>query len=742
MELILKKDNKTLEFVSGSQEVNVNDDLVQIISVMPEMPLLATESLWVAFEQNGTVAHTLPLLGDEERYTADIPQGIIDLGSEWEFQILRRRYATSEHEGGFKQTASNKGAFTIGEGVKTVDGTIITTAMLTTLYREVVEDKAIIKEQVAEATTQAETAAEHAESAATSASTAQENAALAGSYATAAEVSAQSILPKLDAAETAAAAASESAAVAMASVERAEGAAVAAESAAVAAVEKVSDLEKEVALLNTALTQGGITAKATTETAYNERITADGLNVLDGSLAKLGKVVGSTVKCNNLIPFPYSQTEKTVSGITFTMQEDGGVLVKGTATANATFAIYSNCKLFSAYVGAFANGTPAVKDGYCMSATAILKSGNAPKVAYENYSSTPNNGFVYLLAENGKDYDCVVYPMINEGTTALPYQPYFAGLKNASFAGIESTGRNLFNAKAIKNTNIKVNSDGSEILMPLYTIGNGATKTDATLSELCPDLRVGDTVYLNYEQSTYSGNGLIYIGTPSEYIWYINTSHTITENDLKSPVNLYGNRFISGYTEQITLLDFRIVRVKNAPFAPYIETTVFNFPKTELGEWDKVEFENQKVVRGTETIVFNGTENWTDYTSAGGIKSFQLGLSKKSIAYTCISNFYNKRKNADFELGNGECQNGSWVVIYKDDNYTTVADWKAHLAELYASGNPLTIAYESTTYTEETIVNSNEYKVHSGGTERVLGNDNAEYGVKNTLSQNYIVVKE
>ena len=34
-------------------------------------------------------------------------------------------------------------------------------------------------------------------------------------------------------------------------------------------------------------------------------------------------------------------------------------------------------------------------------------------------------------------------PMLNEGSTALPFRPYFSGLKNAYLQSIKSTGRNL-----------------------------------------------------------------------------------------------------------------------------------------------------------------------------------------------------------------------------------------------------------------------------------------------------------
>jgi hypothetical protein len=174
MELILEKDNKTLKFVSGSQEVNVNDDLVQIINVIPELPLDSTENLWVAFEKDSVVAFTLPLLGNNGKYTSDIPYDIVRDGGQWAFQILRRRYQTPERVGTYRQTASNKYVFTVCDGVKTEDGELVTTTMLTTLYRKVGEDVETVTAAKTETETNKTQAAQSAAASANSAAKAEQ----------------------------------------------------------------------------------------------------------------------------------------------------------------------------------------------------------------------------------------------------------------------------------------------------------------------------------------------------------------------------------------------------------------------------------------------------------------------------------------------------------------------------------------------------------------------------------------
>lgn len=141
MELILKKDNKTLEFVSGSQvlntgDINLNDDFVQGITVKPETPLSERESLAIVFEREGMDEYTQPLtlLESEEKYTSVIPNGVLSTAGEWEITILRRRYKDTSKEGNFSQIASNTYPLNVEGGVKATDGTPVTAAMVQTLY--------------------------------------------------------------------------------------------------------------------------------------------------------------------------------------------------------------------------------------------------------------------------------------------------------------------------------------------------------------------------------------------------------------------------------------------------------------------------------------------------------------------------------------------------------------------------------------------------------------------------------
>lgn len=116
------------------------------------------------------------------------------------------------------------------------------------------------------------------------------------------------------------------------------------------------------------------------------------------------------------------------------------------------------------------------------------------------------------------------------------------------------SGKNLFNANNINNSSVKVLNNGKTIVMPIATSGNGYTTTNKTLQQLCPDLNVGDTVFL-YGNTTSQLNRYIYLKS----LWHFGTERTITQEDLDAAVILYGNRYHDGETGQVTLTDMAIM---------------------------------------------------------------------------------------------------------------------------------------------------------------------------------------
>ena len=407
----------------------------------------------------------------------------------------------------------------------------------------------------------------------------------------------------------------------------------------------IAKVENEIAFLGNALLQSGTIYKGETEEAYTERVTADGLNVLDGSKAVLKNVVGNTVKCNQLFI-----AENIVK-----LGENGHAVFDETENAYLiplTGAYYyGNNKYLYEYQG---------KENTQYTFTAEIKQGTAVNIVFvfhyadgttSNVSNRikPTNYTLYsATSEAGKTLTAIslnyqnggsMYfknARLNEGTADLGYQPYFTGLKSASFAGLEST-----------------NADSTET---------------ATLDFPKTETPLGTTIDFETKKITDYGVDLVLTGTEA-------FSHYLYQS--------MNGIFCSG-----------LCQAGNKPVADYVSTD--------------------------STRTRNGYPNgdmWCGYT--GSTTFFWIGILD-------ILGFATKG-----------------IEMTAEEKETAIASFKAYLSQRYADGNPVKIRYLSSVLQSETdFTADNEYTAWKNGTEKVLGNDNTEYGANNTLTQNYILVKE
>jgi hypothetical protein len=203
-------------------------------------------------------------------------------------------------------------------------------------------------------------------------------------------------------------------------------------------------------------------------------------------------------------------------------------------------------------------------------------------------------------------------------------------------------------------------------------------------------------------------------------------------------------------------------------YVPYADPSVFAFPKTETPLGRTIDFENKKIVDYGVEIVLDGTEAWGTYP--------YNGADNPPSPYAIILPTWEaNNQNAvttDSSLGSGTGQiligHGShnlwWIRAFEylgldsswadkvnptqDELRTAITNFKAYLAGRYESGNPVTIRYKAsemqseTPFTDDQVSAGNAYSVRTGGMEVVQGNDGAEYGAENTLTQNYIMIKE
>lgn len=122
----------------------------------------------------------------------------------------------------------------------------------------------------------------------------------------------------------------------------------------------------------------------------------------------IGKSEQITTTGANLIPFPYVDKDMTKNGVTFEVQPDGGVRIYGKAVETVDFFLsmldYGNDSIFNNSTG---NGK--------------ILSGGKDGVGIEYHGT---NKRLYLTIVKGKTVNTVIYPQLQNGSTATAYEPY------------------------------------------------------------------------------------------------------------------------------------------------------------------------------------------------------------------------------------------------------------------------------------------------------------------------------
>lgn len=141
----------------------------------------------------------------------------------------------------------------------------------------------------------------------------------------------------------------------------------------------------------------------------------------------------------NLIPFPYYNTDKTVEGVTYTVQNDGGIKVSGTPTSYGEFSIFNeyNIASFPKKITISVQGNPTnisydvslrdTQKNVIVVATSV-KAGTDTVIDLSAYPNAKSMTFAIKRRVNNEVCSGVAYPMINYGTTAKPYRKYVGHL--------------------------------------------------------------------------------------------------------------------------------------------------------------------------------------------------------------------------------------------------------------------------------------------------------------------------
>ena len=350
----------------------------------------------------------------------------------------------------------------------------------------------------------------------------------------------------------------------------------------------------------------------------------------------------------------------------------------------------------------------------------------------------------YFVTEDSKDVPLNVCPyaeIVKVG--GMSYRDEATNtLKHAKVTEIKSVGKNLVDVSKALNSNFVDNGDGT------YTgTNNGNGQRFSAKVEI--NIPPNSTIY--YSATKKGGN--LNEDWKGMQIAFINGSTDIgTMNMNSTKVFPKGATHIRFYIDgdeangaYITVKDIQIeygsVKTEYEPYIGTLDT--FAIPEAvqvleDFGLGVSAEYNNHieytedgkvKYVQMCKKVVFDGTERWYTSNASGGYKRVYTELQKIAISVTSsteltpsLCNYYPVQTSEDTYrkvTGFSISANGKSLYFY-DDNFQDDADWEAHLAELYAQGNPLTIVYPlaEPIVTDITDLMSidNFIKVEGGGT--------------------------
>ena len=258
---------------------------------------------------------------------------------------------------------------------------------------------------------------------------------------------------------------------------------------------------------------------------------------------------------------------------------------------------------------------------------------------------------------------------------------------------VKDVGKNLFDiSKVITNWNTSINTGIRNNNDGTLTISSPPTSTTSlglapnTLKDYCPNLQVGDVVYLN--ATTTGTNKYIYLDV-SASLWTFGTSRTITQKDLNSKVYWYA----SGVNTTATISDIMVSK-DGGDYEAYQENTLnIDLQDNELCSLpnnvkDELIIENgrAKIIKNVGKYNITGNESW----ALSGTER-QPYINFSNYADNCkypatttelpnlLSNYYLQITRNNLYDGRITLSPGKALIIYDKVHNTSLANFKEWL---------------------------------------------------------------
>ena len=386
---------------------------------------------------------------------------------------------------------------------------------------------------------------------------------------------------------------------------------------------------------------------------------------------------------NNLLP---KATEtKTLNGVTFTPNPNGSVSVSGTATNNTAY-VFANGLDDSLF------GQTVCLSGGSMQTQLVInekkpsgewlrnviinaKTPTAVGVLSKQVDDNILYGTIYV--PTGTTVNTTIYPMLNLGSTAMPYEPYQGSVTPLP---IPRPLHKVGDVRDVCQTRVKSVYDKHIVLSSAdgfsfsSNAGNGYARfykayNSAKLSPIASDWLPGyaKTAYDATNEGVYSAD-----------------SDAGTISIVLSIQRLIAAGATSGDTS--TYLSAASAIFSAHPLTVYYQSTAYD--GTNGLDVCLTEYQN-------DFVELDGTENWVQGTgsNAGYLEAQVLKNTNEShLAVSSIAPFkYQFSGNCVFVTNNKVAFGSALGSAY------TVDTWKAYLAAQKAAGTPVQIAYQLAT---------------------------------------------
>lgn len=501
-----------------------------------------------------------------------------------------------------------------------------------------------------------------------------------------------------------------------------------------------------------------------------------------------GKTEQKTIPGNQLLRYPYSGVSNTNRGVTTTVNDDGSVSFSGTneSSDDVYFSLYPNVagKRLNLKAGTYTLSVPNSTKIMC-GGIVVDSEGNNQLSGSIDLTNTVRQRtftmdrdgelFLHCFIKPGVTVNETIYPMLNAGSTALPWEPYVGGMASPNpeyqqdIASCEKTEVGVYGGNLASN--IYCSEDASPYTKILYAHADLKPSTIYTISFVGAK---GNNFYLN--ESVFSEFQSLECTGERQFI-------TAKTNDvLNKTVSSYDNargwilfKNSSANTVVPRFTDVQIELGSTAtPYKPYTkqsltipytlcgisvtDASLANYTDENGQMWacDEVDYKRGVIVKRIGKEMFNtlsmGMES-ADITGrflrAGALKNRYLtGMSP------VISNkFYFSGWGSPIDNKWVTCLTGSLIYVAppKGSGYT-LETLNAYLAEKITADNPLIIIGILETPTE-TPLSAEELEAYKAltmnyPTTTILNNNGAGMKVsyvadtQNHIKHNYVPVSE